>query len=52
MNIETLSWIGLPILWSFTFIIWINFIYHSWKWHNKMYAEWITILRKGGDLNE
>lgn len=52
MNIETLSWIGLPILWFFTFLIWINFIYHSSIWYNKMHAEWIAIWKKEGDLNE
>ena len=52
MNIETLTWIGLSILWFFTCVVWTNFIYHSWKWYNKMYAEWIAIWNKQGDLNE
>jgi hypothetical protein len=52
MNIEIITWIGLPILWFFIFLIWINFIYHSWRWYNKMYVEWKVIWIKGCDLNE
>lgn len=51
MNIETLILIGLPIFWSLTFLVWINFINHSWGWYNKMYGEWTAIWNKGGNIN-